>query len=147
MVFLRDEGSRFRAPLDRVWAFVGSGDAHSAAHGHRDFHRKRLAENRGEYSWEQDLEGRAERFTMRWTSFPPLGIAYEVLEGPFQGSAFFLYYRPVEGGETEVGIVGEFVSPTRPPASVESAVLRFFATEFEQDRAAIESPGTPVGGL
>ena len=34
MVFVRDEGSVFEAPIDVVWEFVGSGDAHSIAHRH-----------------------------------------------------------------------------------------------------------------
>jgi hypothetical protein len=136
VVFVRDEGSVFNAPLEEVWRFVGSGAAHSEAHHHRKVDRKDLAGNSGEYSWEQDFEGKPERFTMRSTSFPLFGIAYEVLEGPFLGSKFFAYYRP-RGAKTRVTIVGDFVSPTIPPARLEAAVLSFFALEFEQDSAAI----------
>src|SRR5208282_5759556 len=115
MVFVRDEGSVYNAPLEEVWGFVGSGTAHSEAHHHRKVERKTLPGNSGEYTWEQDFEGKSERFTMRWTSFPLFGIAYEVLEGPFAGSKFFVYYRP-RGTKTRVTIVGDFVSPTIPPA-------------------------------
>lgn len=73
---------------------------------------------------------------MRWTSFHPFGIAYEVLEGPFVGSTFFVYYRP-RGATTRVTLVGDFLSPTIPPSRLEAAVLGFFAREFEQDQAAI----------
>jgi len=137
MVFVRDEGSVFEAPVDAVWAFVGSGDRHSEAHAHRQVTRERLPGNAGTYRWEQDLDGAAVRFTMRWTSFPPVGIAYDVLEGPFEGSRFFLYYTPL-GRRTAVTIVGEFLSPTLAEGELEAAVLRFFAKEFDQDRAAIE---------
>jgi hypothetical protein len=140
MVFLRDAGSEFDAPLDRVWAFVGSGDHHSQAHRHTNTRRRRLPGNAGEYSWKQPFRGRTERFTMRWRSYHPLGVGYEVLAGPFEGSRFFLFYRP-RGGRTGVEIVGEFVSPTLPARSVRSAVRDFFAVEFEQDRAAIEAGG------
>lgn len=95
-----------------------------------------LSGNSGEYSWEQDFEGKPERFTMRWTSFPMFGIVYEVREGPFVGSQFFAYYRP-RGAKTRVTVVGDFVSPRIPPARLEAAVLGFFALEFEQDNAAI----------
>lgn len=137
MVHFRDEGSVFLAPLELVWQFVGSGDRHSEAHGHSNTRRKLLSGNSGEYSWEQPFFGIARRFTMRWNSFYPIGLAYEVLEGPFAGSTFFLFYTPQEG-RTGVTVVGEFVSPTLPTAEIPAAVDRFFATEFAQDHAAIQ---------
>jgi hypothetical protein len=138
MVFVRDEGSAFDVPLREVWEFVSSGDHHSAAHRHRATTRQRLGERSGQYAWEQDFDGRPVRFAMRWTSFHPLGVAYDVLEGPFAGSQFFLYYVPM-GAQTSVGVVGEFVSPTIPEPEIASAVDRFFTTEFEQDLAAMRS--------
>jgi hypothetical protein len=136
MVFLVDQGSEFDAPVDAVWRFVSSGRHHSEAHAHRKVRRRRLPNNSGRYSWEQEFEGSPTRFTMRWTAFPPLGVAYDVLEGPFTGSRFFLYYVP-RGRKTAVTIVGEFVGPTLAPAQIAPAVRRFFAKEFAQDSAAI----------
>ena len=136
MVFVRDEGSVYNAPLEVVWKFLSSDAQHSQAHGHRNAVGKELSANSGEYRWEQDFEGKAEPFTMRWTAFPLFGIAYEVLEGPFVGSKFFVYYRP-RGNKTRVTIVGDFVSPSIPPLRLETSVLAFFAREFEQDSPAI----------
>jgi len=142
VVFVRDDGSVFAADLDTVWEFVGSGDRHSRAHGHRAIRREVRDVTSGTYSWEQPFSGRAERFTMRWRSFHPVGIAYEVLEGPFAGSRFFLVYEP-RGRATAVSVVGEFASPTIPEAELPSAIAAFFALEFDQDRAAIEE-GHPL---
>jgi hypothetical protein len=142
MVFVRDEGSVFNASLEDVWRFLSSEAPHSEAHQHRKAERKSLSENAGQYSWEQDFQGKPERFTMRWTSFPMFGIAYEVLEGPFVGSKYFAYYRP-RGPKTRVTIVGDFASPTIPAARLEAAVLGFFALEFEQDSAAIAAMLAP----
>lgn len=136
VVFVRDEGSVFEAPIDAVWEFVGSKDHHSEAHRHRKVRRRRLPGNSGRYSWEQDFLGRPERFTMAWVSYHPVGVAYRVLAGPFAGSRFFLYYQ-AQGPRTAVTVVGDFVSPTLPAAEVPAAVDRFFTLEFEQDRAAI----------
>jgi hypothetical protein len=138
VVFVRDEGSVYNAPLEEVWRFLSGGPAHSEAHHHRKTERKSLPGNAGEYTWEQDFEGKPEMFTMRWTSLPPFGIAYDVLQGPFAGSKFFVYYRP-RGDKTRVTIVGDFASPTIPAARVEPSVLAFFAREFEEDSAAIAS--------
>lgn len=145
MVFIRDEGGVFDAPLAAVWEYVGSGDPHARAHGHRHRRRRRLAGPRGTYAWEQPFRGQPTRFTMRWTSLPPLGLAYEVLRGPFEGSKFFLFYAP-RGDRTAVSVVGDFVSPTLPPPEVPAAVEEFFALEFEQDRAGLRERGRPVAG-
>jgi hypothetical protein len=136
MVFVRDEGSVFNAPIEEVWRFLSSPDLHAEAHQHRSPSRKELPGNAGEYGWEQDFEGKSERFTMRWTAFPTFGIVYEVIEGPFVGSKFFSYYRP-RGNKTRVTIVGDFVSPSISAVRLEASVLGFFAKEFEQDSAAI----------
>lgn len=136
MVFLRDDRDVFDVPIDAVWEFVSSGDHHSEAHHHRDWGRQPIRENSGEYSWEQEFDGAPTRFTMRWTSFYPLGVAYEVLAGPFTGSKFFLYYQS-KGSKTAVTVVGEFVSPTLGPGELPAAIDRFFAREFEQDNAAM----------
>lgn len=136
MVFLRDEGSVFDAPLEDLWAFLDAGLVHSEGHGHRRIHRQRLSESSGVYTWEIPFEGTPTVFTMRWTAFVPVGIVYEVLEGPFTGSTFFLYYTPL-GAKTGVSLVGEFRSPTLPPAETARAVEAFFAREFEEDSASI----------
>jgi hypothetical protein len=136
MVFIRDDSSVFDAPLNAVWEFLGRPDEHTVAHRHRDVKRVRLSESSGQYSWEQEFDGRPERFTMRWHSYHPVGIAYDVLEGPFTGSRFFLYYVP-QGQRTGVSVVGEFVSPTLSEPDLVAAVDRFFSLEFEQDHAAI----------
>lgn len=138
MVFVRDEGSVYDAPRDVIVSFFSSGQAHSEAHRHRAVQRERLAANVGRYSWEQDFLGKPARFVMRWTSFAPVGFGYEVLEGPFAGSKFFLYYTPMEE-RTGVSVVGEFTSPTIPKKEVAAAVDHFFTTEFEQDHAAIRA--------
>ncbi len=137
MVFYRDEGSVFEAPLEAVWEFVGSGDTHSGAHRHRKSERKRLDERSGQYSWEQEFDGAPTRFSMRWTVFPPLGIGYDVLEGPFRGSSFFLYYVPLGPARTGVNVVGEFTAPDLPDAEIPAAVDRFFSLEYDQDHAGI----------
>jgi hypothetical protein len=136
VVFLRDEGSIYDATLDEIWTFVSSGDHHSSAHGHAHAERTPISSAVGEYAWEQPWEGAPTRFKMRWTSFHPLGVAYQVLEGPFAGSHFFLYYEPL-GPRTGVAVVGEFVAPTIEPDRIDAAVRRFFALEFDQDAAAI----------
>jgi hypothetical protein len=84
-MLLREEGDSFAAPLEVVWAFVSSRDRHAAAHVHEEVHRELENERSGTYAWTQRLLRRRERFVMRWRSYHPLGLAYEVLAGPFEG--------------------------------------------------------------
>ncbi|HEV2166691.1 MAG TPA: hypothetical protein VGS23_06950 [Thermoplasmata archaeon] len=142
MVFIRDEGSEFDVPLEAVWAYLNAPERHASAHHHRAVRRTSLGENSGEYSWEQDFEGSSTRFTMRWSSLHPVGISYQVLEGPFQGSRFLLTYHP-KGAKTGVSIMGEFMSPTLPPDRIAAAVESFFSTEFEQDLRALRERPDP----
>ncbi|MCI4362923.1 MAG: hypothetical protein L3K13_01265 [Thermoplasmata archaeon] len=138
MVFLVDKGGVFDAPVEEVWMYLASGEEHSQAHLHEAVRRVAHSPNSLTYSWEQRFDGEPVRFAMRSTSFAPVGIAYEVLEGPFTGSSFFVYYAP-RGDRTSVTVVGEFLSPTIPPSHVAAAVERFLALEFEQDGAAIRN--------
>lgn len=137
-MFVLDEGSVFDAPLDAVWSFVGSGDEHSRAHRHRAWQRELGEGNSGTYSWEQEFGGSTARFTMHWVSYHPLGVAYDVREGPFAGSRFFLYYIP-RGPKTAVTVAGTFTSESIPEERLEEEVRRFFSVEFDQDHAAIRA--------
>lgn len=138
MVFILDREDSFDVPLADVWKYYGSGDLHSRSHGHRKVQRRRFTECSGRYSWEQDFQGKPERFAMKWTVHHPVGIAYEVVGGPFAGSRFFLYYEP-RGRRTGVTIAGEFVSPTISPNRLGRSVRQFFAKEFDQDREGLRS--------
>ncbi len=135
-MILRDEGSLFSFPLGFVWEFLNYPEEHTRAHLHSAVRRERTGEYSGRYSWEQSFGRGRSRFTMEWTSFPPLGIAYDVVEGPFAGSTFFLYYLP-RGRRTEVGILGDFRSPTLAGSRLRHAVNSFFQKEFEQDHRAM----------
>ncbi len=142
-MLIRDEGSRFSVPLALVWKYLDLPQEHSRAHGHTSVHRERTGAYSGRYTWRQPWGPSRVRFTMEWTSFPPLGVAYDVIEGPFKGSTFFLYYVP-RGRRTEVSVVGDFVSPSLPARVLRRKVLSFFAREFRQDdRAMRERFSTP----
>ncbi|HYK94199.1 MAG TPA: SRPBCC family protein [Thermoplasmata archaeon] len=136
MVFVRDEGSLFDAPLEEVWAYLGSGEPHSAAHHHANVDRIREGPGAVSYGWEMPFEGRHSRFRMRSYAFVPLGVVFDVVEGPFEGSRFLLLYSP-RGTRTRVSIVGEFRSPVLAESEIAPAVNRFFEREFAEDSAGL----------
>jgi hypothetical protein len=136
MVFIRDEGSFFDATLEDVWKYLASGDAHSGAHHHRKVKRKALGENSGIYSWKQDFRGKAERFSMQWQTYYPVGIGYEVLEGPFELKILFDLYS--EWGSNSSFDIGDFVSPEIAQKCLTDYITTFFDLEFQQDSEALQ---------
>jgi hypothetical protein len=112
MVFIEDIGSRFDAPLDKVWKL---GEAH-AKDGNKIHPNTRnnkteiVNENTFVNSWEEDTNGQAIKTKAKGTIYYPLEIAFEILEGPFSDSKFFTYYIPKDNNKTSVNVVGDFRS-------------------------------------
>ncbi len=136
VTFVFDDSGIYDAPVELIWKYFSSAVDHRVAHRHRNSRLTELTDTSFIASWEQEYEGRPVTFSMRGTSFYPLGLAYEVLEGPIAGSKFLFYYTPL-GQRTRVTLVGEFSSPTIPPGQLPSKVMDFFSTEFEQDAEGI----------
>lgn len=133
-MFLQDDRGVLEASVDQVWDYLSALEDHRAAHHHRGNRLDRLADGRFVASWEQEVPwGGEETFTMRGTPLPPLGIAYEILAGPFAGSVLMNYYSPL-GDRTRVTLVGEFASPAFPPGQLEERVRSFFDREFAEDQ-------------
>jgi hypothetical protein len=135
MVFIHDEGSEFHATLDKVWKLNMSEGEHS----HPSLRNSR-SEMEGEHPilrYETQMpDGSWAKNKVRLTLLPPVGIAFETLEGPMAGSKSFQYYTP-KGAKTGVTVVGEWVSPGAPEAVIRGAVLKFLETVFNEDQANI----------
>jgi hypothetical protein len=132
MVFIIDEGSKFKAPLDKVWKLNQSEGQHS----HPSLRNQR-GEQQGEHvilTYETQMpDGSWAKQKVRTTAYPPVGIAFETLEGPMAGSRSFQFYTP-KGNETAVTVVGEFVSKGVPDAALKAGVLAFLGTVFDEDQ-------------
>jgi hypothetical protein len=132
MVFIFDDGSSFKAPLAKVWKLNQSEGEHS----HPSL-RNQKGEQQGEHfilSYETKMpDGSWSKSKVKTTAFPPLGIAFETLEGPMAGSKSFQFYTP-KGDETGVTVVGEYVSIGVPDAALKGAVLAFLGTVFDEDQ-------------
>jgi hypothetical protein len=138
MVRINDEeGSQFEAPVDVVWKYLGTPEAHSAAHRNsRNRAMKPLGEGSFLVSWEQNVNGSWVKVANRVTMFPPLGMAAEQVEGPLAGSKMFTVYTP-RGAKTEISIYGNMESPTIPAAQLEPAVRAAWENAFNEDSTGI----------
>lgn len=143
MVFVRDEGSLFDAPVETIWRYLQADDAHSPSHkGRRNFERELLTDNSAMLSWEQEVDGKWIRMSNKLTFHPPLGFMVEPLEGPMAGSKFFNLYIP-KGKQTEVVVVGDWTSKTIPPAQLEKAVWANLEKVFHEDTEGLKAFGKP----
>ena len=136
MVFIVDDGSVFEAPLDKVWKLV---EAHNTdgpkIHPEmKNITQEEVSKNAVIIGWESDIQDRRVKSKMKITAYPPLGMTFELLEGPMTGSKFFNYYTP-KGATTGVTVAGDFNSPVMTGDQLKQAVLAFLEQSFNEDSA------------
>ena len=139
MVYLKDEGSEFEAPIDFVWKYIFGGDAHDGAHTTtRNPKFAKVSDITIEYASERLLRGKWAPDRMRISMFPPVSVVTEWLEGVLAGSKLVYVYSP-RGNKTRIDVYGEFTSKTLPANEVEAAAREFLETEFAADAPAIKA--------
>ena len=69
----------------------------------------------------------------------PLGIAFEILEGLFADSKYFVYYIPIDNNKTGVTVVGDFKSNIIPEDKIKPIVLDFSERVFNEDVAYLKT--------
>jgi hypothetical protein len=141
MVFIRDEGSRFDAPIDRVWAYIFGGEGHDVSHQTtRGGRMKALVKDPFvlRYRAERKYGNQWIRETMRITFFPPVATVQELLDGPMKGSRWTYVYSP-KGRRTQVDVFGEFRSTKYPERKLKSVALKFLANEYAEDAPAVRA--------
>ncbi|MCI4330418.1 MAG: hypothetical protein L3K19_01035 [Thermoplasmata archaeon] len=139
MVYIKDEGSTFDAPIELVWKYIFDGDAHDAAHRTtRNPRFEKVSDLTMVYAAEREFRGKWAPDRMRISAFPPVSMVVEWLEGPLAGSTFTYVYSP-KGNATGIDVYGEFTSPSLPPGQVEAAAREWLESEFVDDAAAIRA--------
>jgi hypothetical protein len=137
MVYLKDEGSVFDAPIDFVWKYIFGGENHDSAHKTtRNPKFGKVSEITILYGSERYLRGKWAPDQLRISMFPPVTVVTEWLKGALAGSKLVYLYSP-EGEKTRIDVYGEFTSNTLPPQEVEAAAREFLENEFAADAPAI----------
>jgi hypothetical protein len=137
MVFIRDEGALFEAPIDTVWKYLRS-DSHGKAHAHiRNAKSERISDTSFVFSSERNRHGNWTKEAAHVTDFEPLGVAFEMI-GPHKGSKMFYVYTP-KGEKTQIDVYGAFTSDVIPDERLEREVLEELEGEFNDDATMIKS--------
>src|SRR5918995_6119255 len=144
MAFIQDSGGIFEAPLEMIWKLAED----HLEHGNK-IHpntRNNKTEIMGESSfinsWEQDeTNGQNIRMKVKGTTYYPLGIAFEVLEGPFADSKYFVYYFLLDNDNSKTGVtvVGDFKSSVIPEEQIKLTVLSLLEKVFSEDVAYLNA--------
>lgn len=139
MVYVKDEGSVFDAPIDFVWKYIFGGEDHDSSHKTT---RKPTFEKYSDitllYASERLLRGKWMPDKLRISMFPPVSVVTEWLEGALEGSKLVYVYSP-EGDQTRIDVYGEFTSKTIPAAEVEAAAREFLDREFADDAPVVRA--------
>jgi hypothetical protein len=146
MVYLKDEGSTFDAPIDIVWKYNEDAETHDSAHKTtRNPKFEKVSDVTFTYASERYLLGKWAPDKMRISVFSPVSVVTEWLEGVLAGSKFVYVYSP-QGGKTRIDVHGEFTSKSLPPSEVEAAAREFLESEFNADAPAIRAYALKVKG-
>jgi hypothetical protein len=133
MVFIKDEGSEFKGPIDKIWKL----NATEGQHSHpslKNVTGEPAGENTMILSYDVDAGGKTIRVRNKVTMVPPLGELFETLDGPMAGSKSFSYYTP-KGNNTGITVVGEWKSSVMSDDQIKEAVMSFLQTVFDEDQA------------
>jgi hypothetical protein len=140
MVFIEDREGIFDASIDKVWklvqAHVKEGSIiHPSA---KNVVTEMLDDNTFINSWNEEINGQSISIKVKGRMFYPVGVVFEMIEGPFAGSTYLIYYIPRPDNKTGVVLAGEFRSLSIDPTvgddeRLRSMVLSTFEKVFYED--------------
>jgi hypothetical protein len=140
MVFIEDREGIFDASIDKVWklvqAHVKEGSIiHPSA---KNVVTELLDDNTFINSWNEEINGQSISIKVKGRMFYPVGVVFEMIEGPFAGSTYLIYYIPRPDNKTGVVLAGEFRSLSIDPTvgddeRLRSMVLSTFEKVFDED--------------
>ena len=113
MVFIVSEGNEFQGPLDKVWKLheILMKEPAKVHQNAINYNIETVDKNTTVQSWQTAIDNQITKNKMQFTTYHPLGVAVEVLEGHLEGSKAFVYFTPKEE-TTGVTVVGNFKSET-----------------------------------
>jgi hypothetical protein len=141
MVYVADEGSEFDAPIEVVWKYILGGENHDTQHKTtRNPKFEGVSDITMIYSAERNFRGKWAPDRMRISTFAPVSVVIEWLDGVLAGSKLVYVYSP-RGTKTGIDVYGEFTSKTLAPAEVEAAAREWLESEFRDDAPALRALG------
>jgi hypothetical protein len=113
VVFIVCEGNEFQGKLDKVWKLneILMKEPVKVHQNAINYNIETMNKNTTVQSWQTAIDNQVTKNKMQFTTYRPLGVAVEILEGRLEGSKAFVYFTPKEE-ITSVKVVGDFKSAT-----------------------------------
>jgi hypothetical protein len=113
VVFIVCQGNEFQGQLDKVWKLNETlmKEPTKVHQNAIDYNIETVNKNTIIQSWQATIDNQITNNKMQFTTYHPLGVAVEILEGKLKGSKAFVYFTPKEE-ITAVTAVGDFKSVT-----------------------------------
>ena len=136
MVLVVDTGGRLDVSQERLWKLIFAHVPDMAKiHAGRDDWQGVMVDDHTLVGTYTDLTGgKRTPIKLRLSVFPPLGFAFEALEGPLAGSKFFQYFE-AKGRHIETTVVGDFQSAVIPAGELEKVARDFLQVVWDEDLA------------
>jgi hypothetical protein len=137
VVFIVCQGNEFQGQLDKVWK-LNETLMKEPAKVHQnaiDYSIETVNKNTIIQSWQTTIENQITKNKMQFTTYHPLGVAVEILDGHLEGSKAFVYFTPKEQ-TTAVTVVGDFKSATlSDDDQLRQEVLSMVENSFNEENA------------
>ena len=88
-------------------------------------------------SWQTAIDNQITENKMQFTTYYPLGVAVEILEGHLEGSKAFVYFTPNEE-TTGVTVVGNFKSAMLSDDQLRQEVSSMVKNSFNEENAYLK---------
>ena len=88
-------------------------------------------------SWQTAIDNQITKNKMQFTTYHPLGVAVEVLEGHLKGSKAFVYFIPNKE-TTGVTVVGHFKSATLSDDQLRQEVSSMVGNSFNKENVYLK---------
>ena len=140
MVFIVCEGNEFQGALDKVWKLneVLMKEPAKVHQNAINYNIEMVNKNTTIQSWQTAIDNQITKNKMQFTTYHPLGVAVEVLEGHLKGSKAFTYFTPNEE-TTGVTVVGNFKSATLPDDQLRQEVSSMVENSFDEENAYLKN--------
>jgi hypothetical protein len=133
------KGNEFQAELAKVWK-LNEILMKEPAKVHRNainYNIEMVNKNTTVQSWKTAIDNQVTKNKMQFTTYHPLGVAVEILEGRLEGSKAFVYFTSNKE-TTAVTVVGDFKSATLSNGQLRQEVLSMVENSFNEENANLK---------
>jgi len=140
VVFIVCQGNEFQGTIDKVWKLneILMKEPAKVHQNAIEYNIETINKNTILQSWQTAVNNQITKNKMQFTTYHPLGVAVEILEGHLEGSKAFVYFTPNEE-TTDVTVVGNFKSAMLSDDQLRQEVSSMVRNSFNEENAYLKN--------